>query len=104
MDIRAFPFRFSLFSTPDFYLSKTSTMAGPYTVHTSTLFDPKKRAFVSDVSITVDPTSGLILDRFQRSKGSLGDSVPVGDIDLRGKTVTPGLVDAHSHIFLHSYE
>ncbi|EXJ92793.1 hypothetical protein A1O3_01346 [Capronia epimyces CBS 606.96] len=76
----------------------------PFTVHTSTLFDPKKKAFVSNVSITVDPNTGLIVDVVERKPDSLGSSVPAGDIDLRGKVVLPGLVDAHTHIFLHSYD
>lgn len=79
-------------------------MAAPYTIHTSTLFDPKKKTFVSDVSITVDPVSGLITDVFERDKVSLEGALPAGDVDLRGKVVMPGFVDAHSHIFLHSYE
>lgn len=81
-------------------------MSAPYTVHTSTLFDPKKKQFVTDVSITVDPVSGNIVKVEQRSPGSLalGDVVPEGDVDLRGKVVMPGLVDAHAHIFLHSYD
>jgi len=74
-----------------------------FTIHTSTLFDPKKKAFVPDVSITVNPASGLIVDVFTRTE-KLGDSVPNGDIDLRGKFVLPGFVDAHTHIFLHSYD
>ncbi|KUJ13381.1 uncharacterized protein LY89DRAFT_709195 [Mollisia scopiformis] len=78
-------------------------MAAPYTVHTSTLFDPKKKDFGSDVSITVDPVSGLISEINQRKLGSLED-IPEGDVDLRGKIVMPGFVDAHSHIFLHSYD
>lgn len=79
-------------------------MASPYTIHTSILFDPKKKAFVNDVSVTVDPKSGLIVEVSQRQPGSLGESVPNGDVDLRGKIVMPGFVDAHTHIFLHSYE
>jgi len=79
-------------------------MAVPYTIHTSILFDPKKKAFVSNISITVDPVSGLITEVIERNAGSLGTSVPEGDVDLRGKVVTPGFVDAHAHIFLHSYE
>ena len=80
------------------------TAPAPYAVHTSTLFDPKKKAFVSNVSITVDPKTGLIVDVKEREPDSLGSSVPEGDIDLRDKVVMPGLVDAHTHIFLHSYE
>lgn len=79
-------------------------MAAPYTVHTSTLFDAKKKAFVSNVSITVDPETGLIVDINERKPDTLGNSIPEGDIDLRGKVVMPGFVDAHTHIFLHSYE
>ena len=79
-------------------------MAAPFTIHTSILFDPKKKAFISDVSITVDPVPGLIVDVFERKQGALGRSVPVGDVDLRGKVVMPGFVDAHTHIFIHSYK
>ncbi|KIW79390.1 hypothetical protein Z517_06002 [Fonsecaea pedrosoi CBS 271.37] len=79
-------------------------MAAPYTVHTSTLFDPKKKAFVNDISITVNPKTGLIEAVSQRPAGSLGDSVPEGDVDLRGRIVMPGFVDAHTHVFLHSYD
>ncbi len=81
------------------------TMKTPYTVHTSTLFDPKKKAFVENVSVKVDPKTGLIVDVYQRTEADFpGGSVPEGDVDLRGKVVMPGLVDAHTHIFLHSYE
>lgn len=73
-----------------------------FTVHTSILFDPKKKQVVKDVSITVDKTTGNISDVFQRS--SPLDDIPPGDVDLRGKFVMPGLVDAHTHIFLHSYD
>lgn len=79
-------------------------MSSQFTIHTSTLFDPKKKAFVNDVSVTVDPKSGLIVEVSQRKPGSLGQSVPKGDVDLRGKIVMPGFVDAHTHIFLHAYE
>lgn len=79
-------------------------MAGQYTIHTSTLFDPKQKAFVSDVSVTVDPNSGLIVKVTQRQPGSLGKAVPEGDVDLRGKIAMPGFIDAHTHIFIHSYE
>lgn len=83
---------------------KVFTMAAPYTVHTDTLFDPKKKQFISNTSITVDPKSGLIVNVFERAADSIGKDVPDGDIDLRGKVVMPGFVDAHTHIFLHCYE
>lgn len=80
-------------------------MAAPYTIHSSTLFDPKAKAFVSNISITIEPISGLIVDVTQRpTPDSLGETVPDGDIDLRGKVVLPGFVDAHTHVYLHSYE
>lgn len=73
-----------------------------FTIHTSTLFDPKERAFLTDISIVVDPGTGAIVDVSKRSH-ELGDKVPEGDVDLRGKIVMPGFVDAHTHIFLHDY-
>ena len=80
-------------------------METPYTIHTSTLFDPKKKAFLSNMSVTVDPKTGLIVDYYERKDSTeIGTSVPIGDVDLRGKVVMPGIVDAHTHIFLHSYE
>ncbi|KAL1858135.1 hypothetical protein VTK73DRAFT_7921 [Phialemonium thermophilum] len=74
----------------------------PYTVHTSVLFDPKKKQWLEDMSLTVDPVTGCIT-RYYRRTEDLGASVPEGDVDLRGKYVLPGFVDAHTHIFLHSY-
>lgn len=80
-------------------------MTTPYTIHTSTLFDPKKKAFLKNVSVTVDPKTGLIVDVYEREDSdSLENGLAQGDVDLRGKVVMPGLVDAHTHIFLHSYE
>jgi imidazolonepropionase-like amidohydrolase len=74
-----------------------------FTIHTSTLFDPKKKEFVKDVSVVVDSKSALITKVFTRD-APLPAGVPEGDVDLRGKVVMPGFVDAHTHIFLHSYE
>jgi len=71
-------------------------------LHTSTLFDPQKKAFVKDVSITVDQSTGNMVQVWQRTEEL--KIISAGDIDLRGKVVLPGLVDAHTHIFLHSYE
>lgn len=79
--------------------------SAPYTIHASTLFDPKKKAFISNISVTVDSKSGLIVEVTQRpTPDDLGKQVPEGDVDLRGKVVMPGFVDAHTHVYLHSYE
>lgn len=75
-------------------------------IHTSTLFDPKRKSFIDHVTITVDTETGLITDIFTRDK-EVNDYLSVASeehIDLRGKIVLPGFVDAHTHIFLHSYE
>ncbi|KAI1161861.1 hypothetical protein F5B18DRAFT_626709 [Nemania serpens] len=74
------------------------------TIHTSSLFDSKDKRFASDISIDVDTSTGLITRAYKR-----GQPLPHYDvsdsktIDLRGLTVLPGLVDAHTHIFLHGY-
>ncbi|KAL4945817.1 hypothetical protein BDV06DRAFT_229717 [Aspergillus oleicola] len=72
-----------------------------YTIHTTSLFDPKHKVVLSDTSITVDKTTGLITKVFQRTEPL--SSILAGDVDLRGQFVMPGLVDAHTHIFLHAY-
>ncbi|KAK7520339.1 uncharacterized protein IWZ02DRAFT_518823 [Phyllosticta citriasiana] len=74
-----------------------------FVIHTSLLFDSKKKAFVSNISVTVDPITGLITAINARPSSALPNPLPFGDIDLTSKIVLPGLVDAHTHIFLHSY-
>lgn len=74
-----------------------------FSVHTSTLFDPKKKEFVQNVSITVDPKLGAIVSVEQRPGVEIHELGP-DDIDLRGKVVMPGFVDAHTHVFLHDYK
>ncbi|OCF40169.1 hypothetical protein I317_05993 [Kwoniella heveanensis CBS 569] len=73
-----------------------------FNIHTDLLFDPKKKEFVKDVSITVDTETGLISQVITRDY-DLPNKVSNPDIDLRGKVVCPGFVDAHTHIFLHAY-
>ncbi|KAI1843665.1 hypothetical protein JX266_010111 [Neoarthrinium moseri] len=73
-----------------------------FTVHTSTLFDPKKKAFVENVSVVVNPRTGAIVSVWERSGPDVNEFGP-DDIDLRGKVAMPGFVDAHTHIFLHDY-
>ncbi|KAF2722271.1 hypothetical protein K431DRAFT_338302 [Polychaeton citri CBS 116435] len=78
-----------------------------YAIHTDLLFDPKARSFVRNTSIEVDKSTGLITKVYQRPK-SHNDALCKGitrsaDIDLRHRTVLPGFVDAHAHIFVHAY-
>lgn len=74
------------------------------TLHTSLLFDPKQKKFLKDISITVDPETGLITKVLKRKDASIPEVSSENKVDLRGKVVMPGFVDAHTHIFLHSYE
>ncbi|OTA65358.1 amidohydrolase [Hypoxylon sp. EC38] len=74
------------------------------TIHTSSLFDSKQKRFLSDVSISIDPSTGLITRMWTRDSQLPTHNVSDSNtIDLRGLTVLPGLVDAHTHIFLHPY-
>lgn len=75
------------------------------TIHTSQLFDPKEKKVLSNTSIVVDRQTGNIVKVFQRENDEGISSSPSEDVvDLRGKFVMPGFVDAHTHIFLHSYD
>lgn len=68
-----------------------------YTILTSRLFDSQAKTFHDDLAIEVDTVTGLIT-----SVGSVKGSRTVGRVlDLRGLTVLPGFVDAHTHVFLH---
>jgi imidazolonepropionase-like amidohydrolase len=74
------------------------------TVHTSLLFDSKHKQLVSETSIVIDTKTGLITKVFKRDKPLPQHNVSSSNtIDLRRLTVLPGLVDAHTHIFLHAY-
>lgn len=73
-----------------------------FNVHTDCLFDSMQKKFVKDTTIVVDPETGLITHIFRRNE-TLPATISEPDIDLRGKCVLPGLVDAHTHIFLHPY-
>ncbi|KAH9884073.1 hypothetical protein F4778DRAFT_574534 [Xylariomycetidae sp. FL2044] len=73
------------------------------TLHTDTLFNPQTKSVEHGISITVDEASGSMIKVFERTE-PLPDVLPEADIDLRGKFVMPGFVDAHTHIFLHAYD
>ncbi|KAF4547836.1 Amidohydrolase-like protein 7 [Elsinoe fawcettii] len=72
-----------------------------YTVHTSLVFSPREKKFLSDISFTINRQTGLITKAYQRTS-PLPFAQPE-DIDLRHLVVLPGLVDSHTHILLHSY-
>lgn len=72
------------------------------TIHTSLLFDSKQKQLIPNTSLTINTRTGLITNVFKRDSHSPIVSTP-NTIDLRGLTVLPGLVDAHTHIFLHPY-
>ncbi|ORX35474.1 hypothetical protein BD324DRAFT_632982 [Kockovaella imperatae] len=71
------------------------------TIHTSLLFDSKSKSWSRDISLVVSLKTGNIVSTFHRDGQT---EIALDDIDLRGLTVIPGLVDAHTHIFLHSYD
>lgn len=77
-------------------------MASNYTIHAGTYFDARLKSFNENVSITVNPANGSIVHIEKRAARDI--ELQTGDIDLRDKIVLPGLVDAHTHIFLHSYK
>lgn len=69
-------------------------------LHSSLLFDPQRKAWLENVSIKIDLQSGGIAEVYTRESD---DEIRNDDIDLRGKVVMPGFIDAHTHIFLHPY-
>lgn len=75
----------------------------PFLVHTSVMFDSKNIKCLENVTLKIDPVIGVIVEVIQRESFAI-ETLLEGDIDLRGKFVMPGFVDAHTHIFLHSYD
>ncbi|PQE07458.1 amidohydrolase protein [Rutstroemia sp. NJR-2017a BBW] len=74
----------------------------PYWIHTTSLFNSKTLTFNHNISLQISPTSGLILQTLTRPSASLPALSP-SDLDFTNHTILPGLVDAHTHIFLHAY-
>lgn len=86
-------------------LQQSSDSGHELTILTSTLFDSKHKTFLSNISLVVNTETGLITKTYQREREPSRDNVLTRNtIDLRGLTVLPGLVDAHTHIFLHPYD
>ncbi|WVQ68085.1 uncharacterized protein L199_006291 [Kwoniella botswanensis] len=78
-----------------------STFDQPYTIHTSLLFNSRTLKFDHDQSVRVNPKTGRIIS-VTPTPPNLG-TVDHPDLDLRGFTVLPGLVDAHAHVLVHPY-
>lgn len=57
--------------------------------------------WLNNVTFTVNWDTGLIVKMEERESSDA--QIQTGDKDLRGKVVIPGMVDAHTHIFLHAY-
>ncbi|KAK3898943.1 hypothetical protein C8A05DRAFT_37457, partial [Staphylotrichum tortipilum] len=72
------------------------------TIHTSLLFDPMQKSFLEHMSIHINTQTGAIIRLEPRNTPDLPLPLGLNDIDLRGKVVLPGLVDSHTHVFLHS--
>ncbi|KAG7100221.1 hypothetical protein E1B28_001996 [Marasmius oreades] len=66
------------------------------------LFNSDTLTFSEQQVIVVDGESGLIIDVHGWSQQD-EDEASIPTVDLRGKTVLPGFVDVHVHMFLHSY-
>ncbi|KAG0678938.1 hypothetical protein C6P40_001458 [Pichia californica] len=79
------------------------TSPPPFYVHCSTVFNSKTMEVMNNISFLIDPAIGLIVKIIQRNSNDV-KNLTDNDIDLRGKFVMPGFVDAHTHIFLHSYD
>ena len=78
--------------------------ADSFCVHTGLIFDPQQKQFSQNISIIINKTTGLIRSVSKRPSIDLPSNYNANrDIDLRHLTVLPGLVDAHTHVFLHSY-
>ena len=74
-----------------------------FIVHTSLLFQPTTKEFQKHISLCISSSTGLITRVACRPSSDLTAPQSSNDVDLRGLTVLPGLVDAHTHIFLHPY-
>lgn len=75
----------------------------PFYVHCSQVFDSKSMKCLENISFKIDPSIGLIIEIITRKSYEI-EQFDDNDIDLRDKFVMPGFVDAHTHIFLHSYD
>ena len=86
---------------------KSLSSSDTYTVHTRCLFDSLLTKFLPNVSLTISRKTGLITKVHHRSSldpASCTHPVTPKDLDLTHlPCVIPGLVDLHTHIFLHSY-
>lgn len=73
-----------------------------FLVHTGQLFDPREKDFIKNATVVVDAHTGLIV-KVTKRQAQEDIQLSTRDIDLSSKTVLPGFIDAHTHIFLHAY-
>ncbi|TKX20000.1 amidohydrolase-like protein 4 [Elsinoe australis] len=78
------------------------TTNSTFTIHTSLLFSPTHKTFLKNISLTISKSTGLITKIHTRTSPP-HTPITHPDLDLRHLTLLPGLVDAHTHIFLHAY-
>ena len=92
--------------------SRDSDESSTITIHTSSLYSPATKSFQSNLTVTVNPNTGLIASVTQRSDSSIPSNTNTTSqstsptnktYDLRSYTTLPGLVDAHTHILLTPY-
>src|SRR5258708_37239293 len=72
----------------------------PYLFHGGRLFDPRRDALVDGVEVLVE---GDQIKEVSRPDGDICSPIRAESahrIDLGGRTLMPGLIDAHVHIFL----
>ncbi|MCJ1311707.1 hypothetical protein MMC25_005380 [Agyrium rufum] len=94
-------------SVEDLEMSPTRpipTSSSEFTVHTAVLYDPGTKSFRMNTSLRISAETGLITSISTRSTSSAPSPLSSKDIDLTHlPVILPGLVDAHTHIFLHPY-
>ncbi|KZV65481.1 hypothetical protein PENSPDRAFT_745071 [Peniophora sp. CONT] len=72
-------------------------------IYAGKLFDSEAQILLSNRVITIASDSGLILSVEEYSLDELPVVKSEDTIDLSHATVLPGFVDAHVHLFLHSF-
>lgn len=81
-------------------MSEAPSTKGSYLFHGGRLFDPRQDALIENVEVLVE--DGRVAE-VSRPDGHLTGPVQASNahrVDLGGRTLMPGLIDAHIHIYL----